>query len=316
MMNTGKHDLQQLVAGRNLPALPQSAISLLELAKDQENGPAEFATPIELDPGLAAQVLKFVNSSYFAFSQEVTSIRLAITLVGVRTIKNFALWNAIFSLIPNPQCGPFDLRTLWQDSLRRALFARTLAAELGVKDAEEIFTAALLQDMAIPLLAKELPREYTELLQARKDGQVRLSELEQERFGWSHADAAALMAAGWRLPPTFTRLLKAHVNIDAWRGRAHDDPAIFAIGISSLLPTGADTCWHEQRELTELFEKASRQIGGRLRDVLVLVDEQYETFAPIIQLDENVEPLAEMWDAHGEMRESEAEAEADQPIVL
>ena len=90
-------DLKKILAGAQLPALPQSAIRLLELSQDVENGPAEFAVPIESDPGLAGQVLRFVNSSYFGFAKEISSVKFAITLVGVRTIKNFALWSAVFN---------------------------------------------------------------------------------------------------------------------------------------------------------------------------------------------------------------------------
>src|SRR6185295_14254221 len=168
--------LSDLLACGQLPALPQSAICLLELSQNPDNGPAEFAIPIEADPGLTGQVLKFVNSSYFGFSREINSVKLAITLVGVRTIKNFTLWSAVFSLIPNPRCGPFDLRALWQDSLRRALFARNFAKSLGMKEADEPFAAALLQDMGVPLLAKEFPNEYVELLAERRHGERRLSD--------------------------------------------------------------------------------------------------------------------------------------------
>ena len=123
--------------------------------------------PIESDPGLTGQVLKFVNSSYFGFSREISSVKLAITLVGIRTIKNFSLWSAVFSLMPNPKCGPFDLKSLWQDSLRRGLFARSFGKLLGLKEAEDLFAAALLQDMAVPLLAKEQPTRYLKLLETR-----------------------------------------------------------------------------------------------------------------------------------------------------
>jgi len=84
-------DLKRVLMGAQLPALPQSAIRLLELSQNAENGPAEFAKPIEADPGLTGQVLRFVNSSYFGFAREISSVKLALTLVGVRTIKNFAL---------------------------------------------------------------------------------------------------------------------------------------------------------------------------------------------------------------------------------
>lgn len=118
-MTTTALDLKKLCTAQ-LPALPQSAIRLLELSQDPSNGPSEFAAPIETDPGLTGQVLKFVNSSYFGFSREIASVKTAITLVGIRTIKNFALWSAVFSLMPNPKCGLFELKNLWQDSLRRA----------------------------------------------------------------------------------------------------------------------------------------------------------------------------------------------------
>ncbi len=204
-MSNSSHDLKKLLAGAQLPALPQSAIRLLELSQDPDNGPPEFALPIEADPGLTGQVLRFVNSSYFGFSREISSVRLAITLVGVRTIKNFALWSAVFSLMPNPKCGPFDLKSLWQDSLRRGLFARALGKQLGIKDAEDLFAAALLQDMAIPLLAKELPAEYAELLNAREGGQQRLSDLERAKFDWTHAEAGAKWPAAGACPKSSPR---------------------------------------------------------------------------------------------------------------
>ena len=202
-------DLDRILSTAQLPALPQSAIKLLELSRDPDNGPAEFAAPIEADPGLAGQILKFVNSSYFGFSHEISSVKMAITLVGIRTIKNFSLWSAVFSLMPNPKCGPFDLKNLWQDSLRRALFARAMGKMLGLKEAEEAFSAALLQDMAVPLLAKELPKEYLALLEARHDSHIRLCELEQERFGWNHAQAGAKMARSWKMPEDFRKSRRA-----------------------------------------------------------------------------------------------------------
>ena len=81
--------LDEVLANTQLPALPTSAMRLLELSQDAKNGPAEFAKPIEADAGLMGQILRFVNSSYFGFSREIASIPQALTLVGVRTIKNF-----------------------------------------------------------------------------------------------------------------------------------------------------------------------------------------------------------------------------------
>jgi len=279
-----KLDLKQILSAAQLPALPQSAIRLLELSQDPNNGPAEFAVPIESDPGLAGQVLRFVNSSYFGFSREISSVKLAITLVGVRTIKNFALWSAVFSLMPNPKCGPFDLKSLWQDSLRRALFARAMAKILGLKEVEEPFAAALLQDMAVPVLAKEAPNLYVKLLQARDGGRLRLSHLEQRLFGWTHAEAAGLMARLWNLPDGFAVLVEGHQAIDRWASQPEAEPAKLAVAISALLPTTADPTWGE----CELFEDYYRKVAPAGRpaaaELLAQTDREFAEFAPVLRL--------------------------------
>jgi HD-like signal output (HDOD) protein len=279
-----KLDLKQILSAAQLPALPQSAIRLLELSQDPSNGPPEFAVPIESDPGLTGQVLRFVNSSYFGFSREIASVKLAITLVGIRTIKNFALWNAVFSLMPNPKCGPFDLKSLWQDCLRRALFARDMAKMLGLKEAEEPFAAALLQDMAVPVLAKEAPRLYLKLLQARDGGRLRLSHLEKRIFGWTHAEAAGMMARLWNLPEGLAALLENHQAIEHWAARADTEPGKLAVAFSALLPATADPTWSE----CELFESYYRKVAPAgspaVAELLEQIDRRFADFAPVLRL--------------------------------
>lgn len=287
--------LEKLLAGAQLPALPQSAIRLLELSQDPENGPAEFAIPIEADPGLAGQVLRFVNSSYFGFSREISSVKLAITLVGVRTIKNFALWSAVFSLMPNPKCGPFDLRSLWQDSLRRGIFARTFGRLLGLKDAEDLFAASLLQDMAVPLLAKELADEYVKLLENRDDGVIRLSQLEKEAFGWTHADAAAAMARQWSLPEEFAKYIECHIDIDGALSRAKEDPGAAAVCVSSLLPAASDTVWQNRDEFTAIYQQLNNGSFPDICDLLKEVDNAFEEFAPILKIKVPAKSLADFY---------------------
>ena len=288
-------DLRKLLSSAQLPALPQSAIRLLELSRDPENGPAEFAMPIEADPGLTGQVLRFVNSSYFGFSREISSVKLGITLVGVRTIKNFALWSAVFSLMPNPKCGPFDLKSLWQDSLRRGLFARAMGKLLGLREAEEAFAAALLQDMAVPLLAKELPADYNELLLQRAGGRQRLSDLERERFGWDHAEAAALMARKWNLPAEFAAMVESHTTTDILAADFRAHWGRVAVALSSLLPAVTDDLWHECARLEETFV-ALRPIGNpQVTQVLEQVDREFAEFAPVLKLPKPARSLAELY---------------------
>ncbi|QDU29589.1 HDOD domain protein [Anatilimnocola aggregata] len=282
-MSNQTPSLKELLGSAQLPALPQSAIRLLELSQNPDNGPAEFAVPIEADPGLTGQVLKFVNSSYFGFSREISSVKLSITLVGIRTIKNFALWSAVFSLMPNPKCGPFDLKSLWQDSLRRGLFARAFGKLKGWKEAEDLFAAALLQDMAVPLLAKELPAQYLTLLEGRNNGSSRLSDLEQAKYGWTHADAAAVMARSWSLPEEFARLIESHTKLNQLIAADSKDIGALAVALSSSLPAASDKLWAEREAFVEAFAKIAGPTANPAQ-TLAIVDKEFTEFAPVLKL--------------------------------
>jgi HD-like signal output (HDOD) protein len=284
-------DLARVLSGAQLPALPQSAIRLLELSQNPNNGPVEFALPIEADPGLAGQVLKFVNSAYFGFSREISSVKLAITMVGIRTIKNFSLWSAVFSLMPNPRCGPFDLRSLWQDSLRRAILARRFGQLLGMREAEEPFAAALLQDMAVPLLAKEMPGEYRGLLERRESGKTRLSHLEKEHFGWSHAEAAGTMARHWNLPDELATLIERHVDIDHL-AESGGEPGQLAVALSSLLPAVGDQTWHQCGDFERYYQRLC-PAGPPVATFLETIDGEFSQFAPVLKITAPAKSLAD-----------------------
>jgi HD-like signal output (HDOD) protein len=284
MTNQAKPSLEEVLASAQLPALPQTAIRLLELSQNAANGPAEYAKPIEADPGLMGQILRFVNSSYFGFSREIASIKQALALVGARTIKNFALWSAVFSLVPDPKFGPFDLKKLWQDSLRRAVFARMLGQKIKLANAEDLFAAALLQDMAIPLLLKELPGQYEKLLERRGTEKIRLSHLERDFFGWDHAQAAAALVRNWRLPDEFAVLIERHPN---WQELLSNNPPLLdaaCVAVASLLPSCRDESWDDATDFRSGLQQIVKLADDKVIELLAASDTSFNEFAPIMKL--------------------------------
>ena len=157
--------------------------------------------------------------------------------------------------------GPFDLKSLWQDSLRRGLFARAMGRLLGQADSEDLFAAALLQDMAVPLLAKELPDDYNKLFDGRHGGRTRLSDLEAERFGWTHAEAAGIMARRWSLPETFADLIEVHASFEELVSAGATAGQV-AVSLSALLPSVQDNAWHERQLFVDAFSRLTNKPGS------------------------------------------------------
>jgi HD-like signal output (HDOD) protein len=284
MSQLNKPDLEKVLASTKLPALPASAVKILELSQDPSKGPRDFAKPIEADGGLMTQVLKFVNSSYFGFTREIAGVEQAISLVGIRPIKNFALWSAVFSIIPSPKIGNFDLKSLWMDSLRRAVFSRVLGKAIHLSNAEELFTAALLQDMAIPILLEAFPEMYAEIVKRRADDQLRLSIIEREVLGWDHAEAAAALCRMWHLPIDFARLIERHTNYEELLELGTEAADCAVVAIAALLPSCSDNEWTEQNEFFRAVSRVTSTHHIDFVDLFISVDTNFEEFAPLMHL--------------------------------
>ena len=278
-----------------LCALPQSASLMIELSKNPDNGPQEYAKPISADLGLSTQILRFVNSSFFGFGHQITSIQMALTLVSVRTIRNFVLWNGLFAMFSNPRSGPFSLKILFQDALRRAIFARTITKRYTQIDTEETFTCALMQDMAIPLLAKKWGDKYVEMFEKTSTGHVRLSTLEREEMGWDHSDAGAILATNWNLGEIISNAVSKHIDEVSPLNPACKPTHTDITALSALLPKVSDGKWFEVLNFVDAFRK---MFGHKLADISTILDETDTAgnqLAELINLGKVPKSLNESW---------------------
>ena len=277
-------DLLKKIKGSALLALPQSAAQILELSRDPSNGPQEYAKPISADPGLTSQILKFANSSFFGFRYKITTIQMALSLVCVRTVKNFVLWNAVFALLPEPKCGPFKLKSLVQDALRRGSFAKALGNQFSDVDSEELFVTAMLQDIAIPVLAQFWPVEYRAILEERQQTGDSLSTLEEKKFGWNHADAGAVLAREWGFGDTLAENIEIHVQKDETKAGIRPPLGQSIIRLSSLVPSTLDGEWKEADDFFAIFSKIQQKGHPDPAGVIVAADDIFTDLIGIAQL--------------------------------
>lgn len=295
-MDATQDKLRALLTAEQLPAMPHSALSVLQLSNDPSIVKIDdLVRPIEADPGLAAQVLKFFNSSYFGFQSTISNVRQGAALVGIRVVKNFVLWKAVFSLIPQTTAPNFKVTHLWQDSLRRAMFARFLAAELKMGDGDLAFAGTLLSDMAIPLLLKRMPAEYGNVLtSAAAKRNRRLSDLELEAFGWTHATAAVVLGRIWKLPDPLIMIVGEHLHLAILEeGPVRSQIERQVSALAALLPMSIYDDWAERETFLEVCEMFLAETSARPASLFAKVDNEYEQYAAILGLQKPKKLLSE-----------------------
>ena len=213
-------------------------------------------------------------------------------MVGIRTINNFVLWSAIFSTVPDPKCGAFALQRVWRDSLRRAVFARVVARQLQLEDCDSPFTAALLQDVALPILVRGIRDQYSRLLQRSEQTATRLSELEREGFGWSHATISGMLCRHWNFPDPLASLVENHTEPELGLAGVARDPVPLIVAVSALLP-GTHEPWWVERDLFDMYlPKVLPTTNEELWKLFDATDQQFAKLAPMLKLVANQRPLA------------------------
>ncbi len=201
--------LRKLIGDYQLPSFSAAAVSTLSLLRSDADM-SQIVERLMADPGLIVRILRTVNSAAFGLRNEVTNLEHAANLLGRSRIESLVLTAAVGDSLPSP--GGIDTAGFWQTSARRACLARHLARSLHPSQETEVFTAALLQDMAVPVLAESFPDRYAALYERTiVDDSSTLQEMEQESFGYDHAQVSAMMAETWDLPePLITAIADHH----------------------------------------------------------------------------------------------------------
>jgi EAL and modified HD-GYP domain-containing signal transduction protein len=91
---------------------------------------------ISSDVGLSLKLLRYVNSAFFALPRTVSSVREALTLLGARTVRRWAVVMAI-SALPDVHDELVSL------ALRRARMCEVLAGSALPEERETLFTVGL-----------------------------------------------------------------------------------------------------------------------------------------------------------------------------
>ena len=204
-----------------MPSLSTTVSKVLEICSRPDTVPNDLNRVIALDPVLAGQVLKLINSAYYSLMNKVTSLTRAIIMLGLNTVKNLALSTAIIrSVSQAKKSRALPIRAFWAHSIAVGVMAKLLAAGRGLSlaEREEYFVAGLMHDLGkIPI-----GDEYTEVLARVETAQNPLVTVEQQVLGLDHEEVGAMIATKWKLNAVLTDAI-CHHHAPELAAAAHRD---------------------------------------------------------------------------------------------
>ncbi|MFT7721693.1 MAG: HDOD domain-containing protein [Roseateles sp.] len=182
-----------------LPTMPEVAARLLKSFDDDNVGLGQIAALVEKDSTLAAKVLRLANSAHYSPSHQIASVIDAAHALGLETLRNLALAACLSAAFPVVQ--GLDRTVFWRHSVATANYARILARMLGADGAtaDTAYLAGLMLRTGQLLMALDAPELVADVEAHAAEPGSRFS-LEAHRFGCTHADVTASLAAHWRFP--------------------------------------------------------------------------------------------------------------------
>lgn len=189
---------------KDFPAMPNVIMRALNVMKDPDSSMKELAKIISYDQSLSTKVLTLVNSAYYGFPQQITSIARAISLIGMSKAKNIIMAVAMKPMLTNQ-----GDKELWEHSITTAAGCEHLAKHLKIMDADEAFVIGFLHDLGKVVLKNkdsELYKKVEESAQYNKN----LLETEQTYFGINHCQIGSILTKRWQLPLLVNNTVKYH----------------------------------------------------------------------------------------------------------
>jgi diguanylate cyclase (GGDEF)-like protein len=182
----------------NFPSPPAIALQIVALASDPEIDVAKVAATIGKDPGLTAKVLRVANSPLYAKRRKSENLRQALVALGLNAATTLSLSFSLVAAYKGGKGGGINLGRYWRRALLGASAARTFGALQNVQALEDLFLAALLQDIAVLAIDRVQPDFYRVLPADATHAQLLAHET--LLLGTDHAHLGAWLLQQWKLP--------------------------------------------------------------------------------------------------------------------
>lgn len=184
-----------------LPSLPSIYQDLIQEMQAPQASLKKASRIVGKDLGLMTKLLQLVNSAFFGLRAHVSDSEQAVALLGFDTIKSLVLSSQVFAQFDQSRLPSFSMEDLWRHAMLTGTCARRIAKDAGASPQviDEAFTAALLHDVGVLVLAANRPEDYAQVLDLMRRKRLPDWAAEREVFGADHAHVGAYLLGIWGL---------------------------------------------------------------------------------------------------------------------
>ena len=247
--------LSRLKIGNRLPTPKGVALEVINLTQREDASNHDIVRMISADPALSARVIKAANVLLTNPSRPIITIADAVTVLGVRALRQLVLGIALIVDYRSGTCKQFNYPHFWAHSLLTGIAAKHLAEHARLAVAEEIFVLGLLGNIGQLALATAYPEEYGDVLEHAKGKALdELCRQEHDKFDCDEAELSEAILADMHFPKIFQAL--AHDFRQPERSKMAESSRewrlLHLLHVASLL---ADACLASPAERGKLVAK-------------------------------------------------------------
>ena len=273
---------KQLVAGvTQVASLPEIYFKIEAALEDPRTSNQNIADILSEDSALTARMLRLANSSFFNFPGRIENVTQAITIIGMRQLREVVLASSVVGVFKGLPGDHIDMDQFWRHSIGCGAACRVMATLRRESNIETAFVSGLLHDIGRLILYKERPKDMGRLIeQCRRDNGL-LYVAEQEHFGFDHADVGGLLMQEWRLPKRLIETTAHHHQPQ----RAKDYVAESAlVHVANILASALQLGNSGEHFVTPLADEAWSKLGLDPSAVEIIVPEMEKQYTVAVEM--------------------------------
>ncbi len=224
---------------KNIPVQADIIAGIIRLNIESNSCLSELDSYISSDQGVATLILRVVNSPLYNRGKQISSIPVAISVLGFNVIRSLAMLAFSRSLFPKTQSQLFSVH-IWQHSLLTSIASQAICQAVGDgKMQDEAFIAGLLHDIGKVLLFNHDGAKYLSVLSLVLDQGHDCVEAERQIFGCDHCQVGREAVTQWKLPQHFADYMG--VDLAVPRPEYANSPVMLSLAAANCLIECAQT---------------------------------------------------------------------------